>query len=49
MSTLDEADHRRLRRAEEAWLRQSTERLRAAATIRRTTAGRPTEDPEQTR
>ncbi|MTB96664.1 hypothetical protein GGQ22_16430 [Nocardioides sp. zg-579] len=34
MSALTEVDHDRLRRAEQRWLRQSAERLRAAATRR---------------
>ncbi|WP_182525007.1 hypothetical protein [Nocardioides dongkuii] len=43
MTPLGEDEQRRLRRAEESWLRQSAERLRRAADARRA------ERPERTR
>ncbi|MEV7430748.1 MULTISPECIES: hypothetical protein [unclassified Nocardioides] len=46
MSALTEVDHGRFRRAEQRWLRQSAERLRAAATLRRRAALRSREAGE---
>ncbi|WP_435746207.1 hypothetical protein [Nocardioides sp. SYSU DS0663] len=48
-SALSATDHGRLRRAEDDWLRQSAERLRTAATTRRTTRRPRTDTPEQPR